>query len=127
MATTFQLTSTQRSDLEALRSQALALGSNAVGAWTPFYEYLAKLLRNKGLPEFQSSPNAGVTPSQVQDIRLFSSLPTEEIGSLVWLLGGAAVNASTGVYSSVIRNYNVRQGQLRDALNKPCQNANSAV
>lgn len=108
MPTSLQLTSAQISQLNALRTQALGL-ADAVGAWTPFYQYLAQAIRNTVLPR----GTADVTVADVVAVRSLGLLPADQLQSMTWLMGGAQVNSDSGAFSKIIREYNIREGELR--------------
>lgn len=108
MPTALKLSEAQIADLRVLRQGALNF-PGAVGAWSEFYQYLARVIINKfGVSPITTDP---ITPGDIFAARFL--LPEDEYQAAIWLIGGAQVNSGDGVFSEVIREYNVRQGQLR--------------
>lgn len=92
-----QFTSAQLAEITHLRNEAQALGDSAVGAYAPMYSYIAQLAKAAEDAAFA----VGETPDP--DIHL----------TWVWLTGAVGVNKNEGAFSTIIREYNKRQGELR--------------
>lgn len=110
MPTAIQLTEAQLQVLRDYRNQVALLPPDYVGAWSGFYEALAKIIRNQWMP----LGDAPVTMADVYQLR--GSIPQDQFNSMIWLVGGQGVNSNFGAFSSVIRLYNIRQGQLRTGI-----------
>lgn len=108
MPTSIKLAASDRVKLNELVAQANSRG-DSVGAWADFYRFLARTIRNTVLPRGE----AQVTAADVLILRAGGLLPKEQLDSMIWLMGGAGVNSAAGVFSKVIREYNIRQGELR--------------
>ncbi len=95
MPTTYAFTPEQQAEITRLYDQAFINaelgGEAAVGAYTPMYEYIA------------SVAEAAEQENDDDPVRR----------TRVWFDGAALVNADEGAFSSIIRQYNIRQGQLR--------------
>ena len=112
MPTSLQLTQAQVDQLATLRIQANSMAPDAKAAWVPFYQYLAQTIRNTVLPKGTTA----VTAEDVVAVRSGGLLPENQLQTMVWLMGGAQVNSDSGAFSKVIREYNLREGQLRGKI-----------
>ena len=109
MSTLLKLTETQLATLRALRDNAISRGPASTGAWSDFYQYLARtILTQPGMPIVREG---AITLGDVLLAR--NLLPQDQFQSAIWLIGGSQVNSDIGAFSKIIRLYNLRQGQLR--------------
>lgn len=115
MPTSFQFNDAQMAQLEILRSE-LNVPENKykVGAGVPLYSYLFKVITGIDLTDDKDvlcdyKQVATDLSSRVEA----GTLGSAEYKSALWLMGAMQVNRSSGVFSMVIREYNIRQGKLR--------------
>ncbi len=104
--------------LLVLRNHAENAGGN-LGAWSEFYRYVAKvILKSAGADIDELNIIDSLTYSEdftpIFNI-LFArhNLPAEQLNTAIWFLGAAQVNADKGIFSKMIREYNLIQGKLR--------------
>jgi Ca2+-binding RTX toxin-like protein len=110
MATSFNFTTTQLAEISRLRDiVALPANKSMPSGAVALYSYIFKCVTGLDVP--QSTPVdfllqpavTGYLAALAPDVRL----------SAIWLYGAIQVNSSNGAFSRVIREYNIRQGQLR--------------
>lgn len=111
---------------------------SAVGAYAPVYDYLVECYASEvsaiiraakysQLP-YESAGYAGLLANAI------SRLDEEIKGAVIWLIGASGVNTGEGLFSSVIREYNVFQMAMRygvdpesSLLSSQVQDASNAV
>ncbi|MFZ5546052.1 MAG: hypothetical protein ACOZJZ_21060, partial [Pseudomonadota bacterium] len=110
MPTSFSFTSEQLAEISRLRSILAQPANKATPSGAvPLYSYVFKCVTGLDVP----NPPPGDFLSQAFVTGYLAALPADVRASAIWLYGGIQVNSSNGVFSKVIREYNLRQGQLR--------------
>ena len=111
MATAFQFTGAQLAEIQRLRdlldnnpNKQLASGG------VPLYSYIFKCVT--GIDLVNGDFTAPIDTLLAAGANA-ATMPQDEHLSMIWLYGALQVNSSTGAFSEVIRQYNIRQGQLR--------------
>ena len=108
--TGFTFNSTQIAEIQRLRNiAALEENKQKSGGGVDLYQYVFKCITGIDL-----SGQSLTLPFDVAiDAGLISALPQDQHLSLIWLYGAIQVNSNNGLFASLIREYNVRQGELR--------------
>lgn len=110
MPTSFRFNSTQLTEIKRLRD-LLILPENrqTAGGGETLYAYIFKSVTGIDLTADILSRSYAAIGNTISNLQL----PVEVVRSLTWLFGALQVNINAGAFSSVIRQYNVRQGELR--------------
>jgi hypothetical protein len=114
MVTSFAFTPTQLAEIDRLRG-ILAQAANATqpsGA-VALYAYIFQCVTgiDPMAPEHRNSPQD--ISLVLEGLQAQGTITAETHRSAVWLYRAIQVNSSNGLFSRVIREYNIRQGQLR--------------
>ena len=110
MPTSFQFNSTQLAEIKRLRDIADAPANKQLaGGGVALYSYVFKCV--SGIDVTNNSLTGGV--DTVLAAAINTGMPQNEHISLIWLYGALQVNKGVGAFSEVIRQYNIRQGELR--------------
>ena len=110
MPTAFQFSSTQLTEIARLRKAITDIPDNSTaGGGAALYSYIFKCATGIDL-------SASILTSPIDTVWQTSGiapLPDENRKALTWLYGALQVNTGAGAFSQVIREYNIRQGELR--------------
>lgn len=110
MPTSFQFNSTQLAEIERLRDIAARSENKQVpGGGADLYRYIFKAVT--GIDVTQSMLSTPI--DTVWNATGNAPMPDENRKALTWLFGALQVNTGVGAFSTVIREYNIRQGELR--------------
>ncbi len=108
MPTSFQFNSTQLAEIKRLRDIAAAPGNKTLaGGGVDLYTYVFKCVSGIDLNGDPLTRGASVVLDAVTNIQ------QPERVAMSWVYGALQVNKSNGIFSTVIREYNIRQGVLR--------------
>ncbi len=110
MPTAFQFNSTQLLEIARLREIAGRVENKQLaGGGVALYSYIFKCVTGIDLAgSTLSSPIDTVWQANPNAL-----MPDENRRALTWLYGALQVNQNVGAFSEVIRQYNIRQGELR--------------
>ena len=110
MPTSFQFSSTQLTEIKRLRNiAALDQNKQLAGGGVDLYTYIFKAVT--GIDVTQSMLSSPI--DTVWQANGSTPMPDENRRALTWLYGALQVNKDAGIFSQVIREYNIRQGELR--------------
>ncbi|MBP8229651.1 MAG: calcium-binding protein, partial [Xylophilus sp.] len=110
MPTSFQFNSTQLAEIKRLRDIATRPENKQVpGGGADLYRYIFKAVT--GIDVTQSMLSTPI--DTVWQANGNAPMPDENRKALTWLYGALQVNTDVGAFSTVIREYNIRQGELR--------------
>lgn len=110
MPTAYAFTTEQLEQIGELR-RVLAQDENraTASAAVPLYSYVFQCVTGLEVP--QNTPLDFLSQPFVSGV--LASLPADQRASAIWLYGAIQVNSDNGVFSDVIRQYNIRQGVAR--------------
>src|SRR5438105_3244986 len=95
---TYQLTQSQKDELQPFIDQADSAGLDALGAWKPVYEKLFDFLTESTL---------------VGETTVYSPVAGVDHDVWVWIFGAQFTNAGEGLFGDLIRQYTTIQMQIR--------------
>lgn len=110
MPTAYAFTAAQLDQIRQLRGTLSSPENRTTpSASVPLYSYVFQCITGLEVP--QSTPLDFLTQPFVSGV--LAALPADQRASAIWLYGAIQVNSDNGVFSEVIRQYNVHQGELR--------------
>lgn len=110
MPTAFQFSSTQLTEIARLRKALTDIPNNSTpGGGAALYSYIFKCATGIDL----TGTDLNTPADNVLAAAINTSMPQDQHLALIWLYGALQVNKDVGAFSQVIREYNIRQGELR--------------